>query len=75
MSAVRAGLLDASYVLVESADLGTGLRSTSGVTDGALGRLAVLGGVFLGFYPFILSEIGLRPMAESRDILERTVDR
>ena len=40
--------MDASRVLVEIADFGTGLRSISWVMDGELGRLAVLGGVFLG---------------------------
>ena len=47
------------------APLGTGLRSTVGVTLGALGRLGALGGVFLGLAEasntLILSEMGVRP--------------
>jgi hypothetical protein len=51
---------------------GTGLRSTAGVIEASRGRLGVRGGVFFGLElaskTLILSEMGVRPMAERRDM-------
>lgn len=55
-----------------AAPLGTGLRSTVGVTLGCLGLLGVFGGVFFGLdeasNTLILSEMGVRPSAVRRDM-------
>jgi hypothetical protein len=69
-SLVPAGLLGSLSLYW---DFGIGFRSIGGVVRTSLGRLGVLGGVFLGLEleskTLILSEMGVLPMADRRDIV------